>query len=81
MAAEKLTFEQALTRLDEIVKLLERGDVPLETSLQLFEEGTQLVKKCGSALDKAEQKVTILMKNENGEVAEQVFTGVGEDAV
>jgi len=70
---EKMTFEQALSRLDEIVKLLERGDAPLEESLKLFEEGTALVNRCGTALDKAEQKVTILMKSETGEVTEKVF--------
>ncbi len=71
---EKMTFEKALARLDEIVKLLERGDAPLDDSLKLFEEGTALVKKCGLALDKAEQKVTILTANENGEVTEEQFT-------
>ncbi len=71
---EKMTFEQALTRLDEIVKLLERGDAPLDDSLKLFEEGTALVKKCGLALDKAEQRVTVLTTNETGEVVEEPFT-------
>ena len=70
---EKMTFEQALARLDEIVKLLERGDAPLDTSLKLFEEGTALVKRCSQALDKAEQKVTILMKSDTGEVTETLF--------
>ena len=70
---EKMTFEQALARLDEIVKILERGDAPLDASLQLFEEGTALVKRCSVALDKAEQKVTILMKSETGEVTEELF--------
>jgi len=70
---EKMTFEQALARLDEIVKLLEHGDAPLDASLKLFEEGTALVKKCSTALDKAEQKVTILTKGETGEVTETLF--------
>ena len=43
MAEEKLTFEQAMGRLEEIVKRLERGDAPLEESLSLFEEGTRLL--------------------------------------
>jgi len=68
-----MSFEQALTRLDEIVMLLEKGDAPLEQSLALFEEGTALAKRCSAALEKAEQRVTILLKDENGTVTEQRF--------
>ena len=57
MAEKKKTFEEAMTRLDEIVALLERGDAPLEESLKLFEEGTRLMKQCSGLLDRAEQKV------------------------
>lgn len=64
--AKKFVFEEAVSRLEEIVRQLEKGDVPLDKSLELFEEGTGLIKKCGSALDKAEQKVTLLVKAENG---------------
>lgn len=71
--AEKLNFEQSMARLEEIVRLLERGDAPLESSLALFEEGTRLIRSCGSFLDKAEQKVVKLMKCENGEPAEVPF--------
>ena len=45
MAEKKMTFEQAMARLDEIVKLLEQGEAPLEDALSLFEEGTKLMKK------------------------------------
>ena len=55
-------------RLEEIISLLEKGDAPLDQSLALFEEGTALIKKCGSALDKAEQKVTLLVRSEEGPV-------------
>ena len=64
--AEKITFEAAVTRLDEIVRLLERGEVSVEESLKLFEEGASLMKKCSVILDKAEQKVTLIMKGEDG---------------
>ncbi|MEA4921341.1 MAG: exodeoxyribonuclease VII small subunit [Clostridiaceae bacterium] len=64
--AKKFVFEEAVSRLEEIVKQLEKGDVPLDKSLELFEEGTGLIKKCGSALDKAEQRVTLLVKTDNG---------------
>ena len=60
--AKKFVFEEALTRLEEIVDQLSKGDAPLDKSLKLFEEGTALIKKCGQALDKAEQKVELLVK-------------------
>ena len=55
MAEKKVTFEQAMARLEEIVKQLEQGDAPLEDALALFEEGTRRMKKCTTQLDKAEQ--------------------------
>ncbi len=64
MADNKVTFEDSITRLEEVVKLLERGDAPLDSALALFEEGTALVKVCSAMLDEAEQKVTILTKGE-----------------
>lgn len=65
------TFEGALARLEEIVRLLESGNAPLDASLAVFEEGTALVKQCNSQLDNAEQKIKILMKKQDGEYAEQ----------
>ncbi|MBQ8003585.1 MAG: exodeoxyribonuclease VII small subunit [Oscillospiraceae bacterium] len=59
---EKNTFESSITRLEEVVKLLERGDAPLDSALALFEEGTTLIKVCSKMLDEAEQKVTLLVK-------------------
>ena len=73
MAEKKLTFEQAMARLEEIVRLLERGDAPLEESLTLFEEGTALMKKCGTLLDRAEQKVSKLVAGPDGTPAEVPF--------
>ena len=70
---KKLTFEEAMARLDEIVNALERGDAPLEASLTLFEEGTALIKSCGKILDTAEQKVVKLQKGSNGEPIESLF--------
>ena len=60
MAEKKLTYEQALARLEEIVALLERGEASLEESLALFEEGAKLTKQCTAMLDQAEQKVAKL---------------------
>ena len=55
MAAKKLSFEEKLSRLEEIVAALEKGDAPLADSLRLFDEGTKLVNACSTELDKAEQ--------------------------
>ena len=62
MTAKKMSFEQSLARLDEIVRHLEKGDLPLNESLGLFEEGTKLIASCGKMLDEAEQKVVKLKK-------------------
>ena len=62
MAVKKLSFEQSLSRLDEIVRHLEKGDLPLSESLYLYEEGTGLIKSCSKMLDEAEQKVVKLKK-------------------
>ena len=67
---EKLTFEAAIARLEEIVRALESGSAPLDESLALFEEGVGLVKLCSERLDNAEQKVTLLTKNPDGSVTE-----------
>ena len=62
--AEKRSFEDAMLRLDAVVKMLEQGDAPLDKSMELFEEGTALIKYCSKLLDAAEQKVTMLSKEE-----------------
>ena len=53
----KKSFEENMSRLEQIVRTLERGDAPLEESLKLFQEGTQLVASCGKLLDEAELTV------------------------
>lgn len=73
MAENKMTFESALSRLEEIVRAMESGSAALDSSLALFEEGIGIVKFCTKALDTAEQKVKILQKDENGELAEAPF--------
>ena len=70
---EKMSFEQSASRLDEIVKLLEKGDAPLDKSLALFEEGAKLIKSCGKMLDDAEQTVVRLQKREDGKPEELDF--------
>jgi len=74
MSKEKsFSFEQSMARLEEIVKLLEKGDAPLDSLLELYEEGTELIRKCSKALDSAEQKVTKLARNESGEIEQVPF--------
>ena len=73
MAEKKLSFEQSLARLDEIVKSLERGDVALSESMKLFEEGMGLIRSCGEMLDSAEQKVVRLRKGSDGSPEELPF--------
>ena len=57
-----LTYEQAITRLEEIVKQLENDEVSLEDTMKLFEEGIELSKICEDKLNKAEQQFTVLLK-------------------
>ena len=75
MSKSNLSFEQSMERLDAIVKLLEKGEAPLNESLALFEEGTALIASCGKMLDSAEQKVVTLKKGDNGEPSESPFEG------
>ena len=67
------TFEENMTRLEEIVTRLEKGDVPLSQSLSLFEEGTRLAAACRAELDQAEQQVVRLMKGPDGAPVETEF--------
>ena len=67
------TFEQAITRLDEIVLALEKGEAQLDKSLSLFEEGVKLIEICGAKLDNAEQTVVRLQKTINEQPGEYLF--------
>ena len=60
------TFESAMQRLEQIVWALERGDAPLEESLKLFQEGTELVRRCQTLLDNAELQVKKVMTAADG---------------
>ena len=72
---KEMSFEDAIQRLDEIVKALEDGKAPLDVSLKLFEEGVKLVNECKTQLDFAEQRVKVLLENGNGEYDERDFDG------
>ena len=73
---EELTFEDAMKRLDSIVETLGGGNLSLEDSLKMFEEGMELCKICNKKLDEAEYKVEKLMEKEGGELSvEQLKVG------
>ena len=67
------TFEENMGRLEQIVRAMERGDVALEESLKLFQEGTELVRNCGKLLDEAELQVKKIMTDGNGNPVEEAF--------
>ena len=67
------TFEENMKRLEEIVRAMERGEVPLEESLKLFQEGTELVRTCGKLLDDAQLQVKKITAGEDGSPVEENF--------
>jgi len=67
-AISEMTFEQAMSELERIVTELERGDVPLEDSISLYEKGAELKKRCETKLKEAEQKVAAITLDEDGSV-------------
>lgn len=67
MNQPKLSFEDSMKRLEEIVVRLEKGDVPLQESLDIFEEGSRLLAECNRMLEEAEQKVLQLKKGRDGQ--------------
>lgn len=73
MAQKKASFEENMERLEQIVRAMERGDVPLEESLKLFQEGTALVQACGKLLDDAELQVKQIAVGSNGAPTEVPF--------
>ena len=73
MSENNKSFEENMMRLEQIVRIMERGEVPLEESLQLFREGTELVQRCGNLLDKAELEVNKVVAAADGSPAEETF--------
>jgi len=68
MAKKKLSFEQALERIEEIVSQIEDGSVPLEESIEKYAEGTKLIDHCRKVLGSAEKKIQLLTKGRDGEL-------------
>ena len=66
MSKKSKTFEESMGRLEQIVRAMERGDVPLEESLKLFQEGTELVQTCTKLLDDAQMQIKKVMTAADG---------------
>ena len=66
MNSANKTFEESMTRLEQIVRAMERGDVALDESLKLFQEGTDLVRQCGKLLDDAQLQIEKVVKGADG---------------
>ena len=77
MNKENKTFEESMQRLEQIVRAMERGDVALEESLKLFQEGTELVRTCGKLLDEAELQVNKVMTAADGSPVLEAFADEG----
>ena len=73
MNQQNQTFEQNMLRLEQIVRAMERGDVALEESLKLFQEGTELVRSCQKLLDEAQLQVKKIMTGPDGSPQEEAF--------
>ena len=73
MSEKKPTFEENMKHLEQIVRAMERGDVPLEESLKLFREGTELVRVCGNLLNEAQLQVKKITSGSDGSPVEEDF--------
>ncbi len=73
MNEKNMTFEQSMQRLEQIVRTMERGDAPLEESLKLFQEGTELVRSCNTLLENAQLQVKKIMTAPDGTPVEEDF--------
>jgi len=86
--AKPKTFESSLEQLELIVRELEQGELPLERSLELFEQGVKLSRECQDRLSQAERRIEILMRDNQGRPSVRPFEpensaddGAGEDSV
>ena len=70
MAEKKLSFEENIEKLEEILSRLEDEKLPLDTSVKLYEEGMKLISKCNRELEAAERKIKILTRTADGEIVE-----------
>jgi exodeoxyribonuclease VII small subunit len=78
MAKKKLTFEEALTQLEQIAEQIEEGKIGLEESIDKYEQGMALVKQCRAILSKAEQRIQELQERPDGTLEKKDFERVDE---
>lgn len=78
MSKKATSFEDKMERLEQIVRAMEQGDVPLSDSMKLFREGTDLVRECGKMLDEAELEVKKILVNEDGSYTEEDFVDASD---
>ena len=69
----EIKFEKAMSRLEQIVEELERGELDIDKSLEIFEEGIKMSRVCSKKLNEAEQKIEKLTKNQKGELVAELF--------
>ena len=74
MNKEKINFEDAMKELEEIANKLEKNDLDLDKSVEIFEEGMKLSKKCSEILENAEKRITILLNDGKDNLTEENFT-------
>jgi exodeoxyribonuclease VII small subunit len=77
MKKENMSFEESMQRLEQIIRAMERGEVPLEESLKLFQEGTQLVASCEKMLDNAQLQVKMVLTAPDGSPVLEDFADDG----
>ena len=70
---KEVSFEDNMKKLEEIATELEKGDLDLDSSVKKFEEGMKISKECNEMLEKAEKKITMLIRGDNGELTEENF--------
>jgi exodeoxyribonuclease VII small subunit len=75
--SKNMTFEESMARLEQIVRTMERGEAPLDESLKLFQEGTELVSRCGKLLEEAELQIKKVIKTADGTPALEDFADEG----
>ena len=78
MSEKEPTFEEGLARLEEIVAALEKGEAPLEGTIELFEEGIALSRRCRDQLGVAEERVRKLVREKGGSLTLELFPDEGE---
>lgn len=75
----EIKFEKAMSRLEQIVEELEKGELDIDRSLEIFEEGIKMSRVCSKKLNEAEQKIEKLTKNQKGELVAELFPVGDED--